>query len=42
MQEIKFGDLFIVSKVSLIIFMIIAKVELLGVLIIIRRFFFKD
>ena len=42
MQEIQFQDLFIFSKISLIIFMIIAKVELLTIFILIRKFFLKD
>ena len=42
MQEIQFQDLFTFSKISLIIFMIIAKVELLTIFILIRKFFLKD
>ena len=42
MQEIEFQDLFTFSKISLIIFMIIAKVELLTIFILIRKFFLKD
>ena len=42
MEEIQFGDLFTFSKISLIIFMVIAKVELLAVFILVRKVFFKD
>ena len=42
MEEIQFGDLFTFSKISLIIFMVIAKVELLAIFILIRKVFFKD
>jgi len=42
MQEIQFGDLFTFSKISLIIFMVIAKVELLAIFILVRKVFFKD
>ena len=41
-QEIQFGDLFTFSKISLIIFMVIAKVELLTIFILVRKVFFKD
>ena len=41
-QEIQFGDLFTFSKISLIIFMVIAKVELLAIFILVRKIFFKD
>ena len=41
-QEIQFGDLFTFSKISLIIFMVIAKVELLAIFILVRKVFFKD
>ncbi len=41
-QEIQFVDLFTFSKISLIIFMVIAKVELLAVFILVRKIFFKD
>jgi len=41
-QEIQFGDLFTFSKISLIIFMVIAKVELLTIFILVRKIFFKD
>ena len=42
MEEIQFGDLFTFSKISLIIFMVIAKVELLAIFILARKVFFKD
>ena len=42
MEEIQFGDLFTFSKISLIIFMVIAKVELLAVFILVRKVFFKN
>ena len=42
MQDIRFGELFTFSKISLIIFMVVAKVELLAILILIRKVFFKD
>tara|TARA_B100000029_G_scaffold142045_1_gene137225 strand:- start:3474 stop:4748 length:1275 start_codon:yes stop_codon:yes gene_type:complete len=42
LQEIQFGDLFTFSKISLIIFMVIAKVELLAIFILVRKLFFKD
>ena len=42
MQEIQFGDLFTFSKISLIIFMVTAKVELLAIFILVRKVFFKD
>ena len=42
MAEIQFGDLFTFSKISLIIFMVIAKVELLAIFILARKVFFKD
>ena len=41
-QNINFVDLFTFSKFSLIIFMVIAKVELLAIFILIRKVFFKD
>ena len=41
-QEIQFGDLFTFSKISLIIFMVIAKVELLAIFILARKVFFED
>tara|TARA_B100000945_G_scaffold308518_1_gene298321 strand:- start:2100 stop:3515 length:1416 start_codon:yes stop_codon:yes gene_type:complete len=42
MEEILFADLFTFSKISLIIFMVIAKVELLAIFILVRKVFFKD
>ena len=42
MEEIQFGDLFTFSKISLIIFMVIAKVELLAIFILVRKVFFKN
>ncbi len=41
-QDIKFGDLFTFSKISLIIFMVIAKIELLAIFILFRKVFFKN
>jgi len=41
-EEIQFADLFTFSKISLIIFMVIAKVELLAIFILARKLFFKD
>ena len=41
-NQIQFSELFTFSKLSLIIFMIIAKVELLAILILVRKVFFKD
>ena len=41
-EEIPFGDLFSFSKISLIVFMVIAKVELLAIFILARKVFFKD
>ena len=42
MGEIQFSDLFIFSKVSLIIFMVIAKAELIAIFILARKVFFKN
>ncbi len=42
MSEIRFADFFTFTKLSLIIFMIIAKVELLAVFILVKKVFFKD
>ena len=42
MEEINFIDLFTFSKISLIIFMVIAKIEMLGIFILIRKVFFKN
>jgi trk system potassium uptake protein TrkH len=41
-EQIQFANLFTFSKISLIIFMVIAKVELLTIFILVRKFFFKD
>jgi trk system potassium uptake protein TrkH len=41
LSEFYFLDLNIVSKISLMLFMIIGRVELLGFLILIKKFFFK-
>ena len=41
-NQIQFSELFTFSKLSLIIFMIIAKVELLAIFILVRKVFFKD
>ncbi len=41
-EEIQFSELFTSSKISLIIFMVIAKVELLSIFILARKVFFKD
>ncbi len=41
-EDIQFADLFTFSKISLIIFMVIAKVELLAIFILARKLFFKD
>ncbi len=41
-EEIQFADLFTFSKISLIIFMVIAKVELVSIFILIQRIFFKN
>jgi trk system potassium uptake protein TrkH len=41
-EQIQFANLFTFSKISLIIFMVIAKVELLTLFILARKFFFKD
>ncbi len=42
MSEVQFLDLFTFSKISIIIFMVIAKIELLAIFIFIRKVFFKD
>ncbi len=42
MEKIQFSNLFTFSKVSLIMFMIIAKVELLAIFILVRKMFFKS
>ena len=41
-EQIQFANLFTFSKISLIIFMVIAKVELLTIFILARKLFFKD
>ena len=41
-EQIQFANLFTFSKISLIIFMVIAKVELLTIFILVRKLFFKD
>ena len=41
-EEIQFSELFTSSKIALIIFMVIAKVELLSIFILARKVFFKD
>ena len=41
-EEIQFGNLFTFSKISLIIFMVIAKVELVSIFILIQKVFFKN
>ena len=41
-QGIDFGNLLTTSKLSLIIFMIIGKIELISVFLIIKKIFFKD
>ena len=42
LDSIDFASLFIFSKISLIFFMIIAKIELLAIFLIIRKFFFSN
>ena len=42
LEEISFANLFTFTKISLIIFMVIAKVELLAIFILIQKVFFKD
>ncbi len=41
-KEMNFGNLLTTSKLSLIIFMIIGKIELISVFLIIKKIFFKD
>ena len=41
-SKTQFADLFTFSKISLIIFMVIAKVELLAIFILVRKLFFKS
>ncbi len=42
MQEMDFANLLTTSKLSLIIFMIIGKIELISIFLIIKKIFFKD
>ena len=42
MQDMEFGNLLTTSKLSLIIFMIIGKIELISIFLIIKKIFFKD
>jgi len=42
MDKVWFADLFTFSKISLIIFMVIAKVELVSIFILVQRVFFKN
>ena len=42
LQNLNFNNLLISSKISLIIFMIIGKIELISVFLIIKKIFFKD
>ena len=42
LQNLNFADLLISSKISLIIFMIIGKIELISVFLIFKNFFFKE
>ena len=42
MQDIEFANLLTTSKLSLIIFMIIGKIELISIFLIIKKIFFKD
>ncbi len=42
MQDIQFANLLTSSKLSLIIFMIIGKIELISIFLIIKKIFFKD
>ena len=42
MQNIEFSNLFTFSKISLIIFMVIARIEMLAIFILIRKVFFKN
>ena len=41
-EKIQFSDLLITSKISLIVFMVIAKVELISIFLLIQKFFFKN
>ncbi len=42
LEDLNFANLLISSKISLIIFMIIGKIELISFFLIIKKFFFKD
>ena len=42
MDDLNFASLLTTSKLSLIIFMIIGKIELISIFLIIKKFFFKD
>ena len=42
LEEMKFASLLTSSKLSLIIFMIIGKIELISVFLIIKKVFLKD
>ena len=42
LDSIDFANLFVFSKISLIFFMIIAKIELLAIFLIVRKFFFSN
>ena len=41
-EKIEFGELFTFSKISLIIFMVIAKIEILAIFILFRKVFLKN
>ena len=41
-QDVNFGNLLTSSKISLIIFMIIGKIELVSIFLILKKIFFKD
>jgi Trk-type K+ transport system membrane component len=42
MEQMNFSNLLTTSKLSLIIFMIIGKIELISIFLIIKKIFFKD
>ncbi len=42
LQNLNFGNLLTSSKISILIFMIIGKIELISIFLIIKNFFFKD
>ncbi len=42
MEKIEFSQLFTFSKISIIIFMVIAKIELISIFILIQKVFFKN